>query len=253
MEHARFDALTRLVARELPRRRLLKLLCAGIAGGLVHDARAAPAAQSASGCFGPCIVTWNDPCNCGFCGNVCPPGTVCARGECWPVAGPVEPAPPPAPPAPVPPAPTQPGFAGTYTSPQFGFTVRWEPPWRGDAPESSPGNYDRITLTDGDIVRTFVGLFTADDERTALLKFVAQRMRGVTGATQTFQEPTARFPMGVSVHYTTRSGVPWDQGYAVWMLSPGKSVVISVLTMPSATPADERFALGRAVSYLPPS
>jgi len=98
-----------------------------------------------------------------------------------------------------------------------------------------------------------VGLFTADDERTALLKFVALRMRGVTGATQTFQEASGRLPMGVSVHYTTRSGVPWDQFYAIWQLIPGKSVVISILTMPSATSADERFDLGHAASLVLPS
>ena len=33
-------------------------------------------------CDGPCLDLWNDPWNCGMCGNQCPPGHVCNSGKC---------------------------------------------------------------------------------------------------------------------------------------------------------------------------
>jgi hypothetical protein len=101
MDTRTFDRLTAEVAGRPTRRAALRVLAAGLLGGLLsrHTAAPARAAQIVVGpptegmiltcadagltdCGGACVATLTDPSNCGGCGVVCGPGWSCVSGVC---------------------------------------------------------------------------------------------------------------------------------------------------------------------------
>src|SRR6188768_152476 len=109
MDAGTFDLLTAEVADRPTRRAALRVLAAGLLGGLLSRHRAAPAraAQIVVGppaegmiltcadaglidCGGVCVDTARDGSNCGGCGFACGPGSSCASGVCLLTAPPAD-------------------------------------------------------------------------------------------------------------------------------------------------------------------